>query len=167
MSQKVKTFREILKITKQLKKNGKKLVFVHGFFDILHSGHVTLFAEAKKRGDVLMVGVDHDDNAKILKGPNRPINNHDARMFVISQIEPVDFVFLIPSIKNKKIDVISEFYGGIYKVLRPDFIASNLRAGKFEHLKKRQAEEIGAKFVDIDSKYNTSTTKIIKTLGLD
>jgi rfaE bifunctional protein nucleotidyltransferase chain/domain len=168
MNKKVKTFSEILKITKQLQKSGKKIVFVHGFFDILHSGHATLFAEAKKLGDILVVGVEHDDNAKILKGPARPINSHNSRMYVISQVEPVDFVFLIPSIKGRKINVLKDFYvGEIYKTLKPDVIASCLKAGKFEHMKRKDAEEIGAKFVDIGMKHDISTTKIIKVLGLD
>jgi len=102
MKKKIRPFKSICRITSKCKKNGKKIVFVHGFFDILHRGHVTLLQEAKKLGDILVVGIDNDDNARILKGPNRPINDHDSRMFVISSIEHVDLVFLIPSFKKVK-----------------------------------------------------------------
>jgi rfaE bifunctional protein nucleotidyltransferase chain/domain len=168
MRHKIKSFNQVLKITNNLKKEGKKIVFVHGFFDILHAGHLQLLLEAKKLGDVLIVGVDHDDNAKILKGPNRPINNHAVRMFVLSNIEHVDFVFLIPSVKGKKFDAFSDFYvGEIYQTLRPHFIVSNIKSGQYDKLKKKDAKKIGAKFVNIPYRYGLSTTKIIKALGLD
>jgi len=83
---KIKSFRTVCKIGRGFQKKGKKVVFCHGFFDILHRGHVTLLVEARKLGDVLVVGVDHDNNAKILKGPNRPINDHNSRMFVLASM---------------------------------------------------------------------------------
>lgn len=101
MHKKIKSFKQVCKICKNLQNKGKKKVFVHGVFDILHRGHVTLLREAKKLGDVLVVGVDHDDNARILKGPKRPINDHESRIFILSSIESVDLVFLIPSFKGK------------------------------------------------------------------
>jgi len=100
MKKKIRNFDEVCKICHKLQGEGKRIIFVHGFFDILHRGHVTLLNEAKKLGDVLVVGVDHDDNAKILKGPGRPINDHDSRMFVLASLEPVNYVFLIRSFKT-------------------------------------------------------------------
>lgn len=143
------------------------MVLVHGFFDILHRGHVTLLVEAKKLGDVLAVGVDHDDNARILKGPGRPINDHDSRMFVLANLEPVDYVFLISSFKKlKKMDDIYNFCKEFYLDLKPDVVVTSVKAGKFGLLKKKQAEASGAKFVDIDHGiYDKKTTKIIKLLG--
>ncbi len=167
-NRKIKSFKEICEIASKLKKKGKKIVLVHGFFDVLHKGHVTLLVEAKKLGNVLVVGIDHDDNAKILKGPNRPINNHDSRMFVVANMEPVDYVFLIGSIKGKNINLIEDFYcQEIYKRLAPDIVASCLKAGKHGHLKKKQAEDVGAKFVDINLIYDIHTTNILKIFGLE
>jgi len=70
----------------------KKIVFTNGCFDILHRGHVTYLAEAKKLGDVLIVGLNSDDSVKRLKGPQRPINNENDRLYVLSQLKSVDFV---------------------------------------------------------------------------
>ena len=70
----------------------KKIVFTNGCFDILHRGHVTYLAEAKKLGDLLVIGVNADASVKRLKGPERPINNENDRSYVLSQLKSVDFV---------------------------------------------------------------------------
>lgn len=70
----------------------KKIVFTNGCFDIIHRGHVTYLAEAKKLGDLLIVGLNSDESVKRLKGPQRPINNESDRLYVLSQLKSVDFV---------------------------------------------------------------------------
>ena len=76
-----------------LKKNeGKKIVFTNGCFDILHRGHVTYLNEARKLGDVLVIGLNSDNSVRKLKGPERPINNELDRGYVLSQLRAVDFV---------------------------------------------------------------------------
>jgi rfaE bifunctional protein nucleotidyltransferase chain/domain len=74
------------------KNKGKKIVFTNGCFDILHRGHVTYLAEAKKLGDLLVIGLNADASVKRLKGPERPINNEKDRQYVMSQLKSVDFV---------------------------------------------------------------------------
>lgn len=71
---------------------GKKIVFTNGCFDILHRGHVTYLAEAKKLGDLLVIGLNSDASVKRLKGPERPINGEQDRQYVLSQLKSVDFV---------------------------------------------------------------------------
>ena len=73
-------------------RGGKKVVFTNGCFDILHAGHVTYLLEAKKLGDILVVGVNSDASVKRLKGEGRPVNNVSDRMFLLSALESVDFV---------------------------------------------------------------------------
>src|SRR5665648_467612 len=76
-----------------LKENqGKKIVFTNGCFDILHRGHVAYLSEAKKLGDLLVIGLNSDASVKRLKGPERPINNESDRQYVLSQLKSVDFV---------------------------------------------------------------------------
>lgn len=70
----------------------KKIVFTNGCFDILHRGHVTYLAEARKLGELLVIGLNSDASVKRLKGPERPINNEDDRQYVLSQLKSVDFV---------------------------------------------------------------------------
>ena len=76
-----------------LRKNKeKKIVFTNGCFDIIHKGHVAYLVEAKKLGDLLVIGLNSDASVKRLKGPERPINNELDRQYVMSQLKPVDFV---------------------------------------------------------------------------
>jgi rfaE bifunctional protein nucleotidyltransferase chain/domain len=76
-----------------LKKNsGKKMVFTNGCFDILHEGHVRYLNEAKKLGDILVVGLNSDASVKRLKGENRPINNESSRKYVLENLKSIDLV---------------------------------------------------------------------------
>ena len=63
----------------QWKREGKKLVFTNGCFDLLHPGHIHYLEEAAALGDKLIVGLNADNSVRNLKGPNRPINNEDFR----------------------------------------------------------------------------------------
>lgn len=71
---------------------GKKIVFTNGCFDIIHKGHVSYLNEAKKLGDLLVIGLNSDASVKRLKGPERPINNQEDRKFVMSNLKAIDFV---------------------------------------------------------------------------
>lgn len=70
----------------------KKIVFTNGCFDILHRGHVHYLNEAKKLGDVLLVGLNADESVHRLKGPTRPINNEADRKFVLENLKSVDHI---------------------------------------------------------------------------
>ncbi len=71
---------------------GKKIVFTNGCFDILHSGHVAYLNEAKKQGDLLVVGLNSDDSIKRLKGPTRPINKEKDRKYLLENLRCIDCV---------------------------------------------------------------------------
>ena len=62
------------KLIEELKLQGKKVVFTNGCFDILHVGHLRYLNEAKKQGDILIVGVNSDSSVRQLKGEGRPIS---------------------------------------------------------------------------------------------
>lgn len=79
-------------LEKFLKDNqGKRIVFTNGCFDILHRGHVTYLNEARKLGDLLVIGVNSDASVKRLKGPERPVNAEKDRAYVLAQLKAVDF----------------------------------------------------------------------------
>jgi D-beta-D-heptose 7-phosphate kinase/D-beta-D-heptose 1-phosphate adenosyltransferase len=79
--------------TRQASMGKKRVVFTNGCFDILHSGHVYLLKEAKKLGDILVVGLNSDSSVKSLgKAPGRPINSLKDRAEVIAALGVVDFV---------------------------------------------------------------------------
>lgn len=82
----------MLRIAENLKRAGKTIVFTNGCFDILHKGHVTYLREAKKLGDVLILGLNTDDSVRRLKGASRPVNSEDDRAEVLCSLESVDYV---------------------------------------------------------------------------
>ncbi|NKI75118.1 bifunctional D-glycero-beta-D-manno-heptose-7-phosphate kinase/D-glycero-beta-D-manno-heptose 1-phosphate adenylyltransferase HldE [Dickeya sp. CFBP 2040] len=74
------------------RQRGEKVVMTNGCFDILHAGHVSYLANARRLGDRLIVAVNSDDSTKRLKGPSRPVNPLTQRMIVLGALEAVDWV---------------------------------------------------------------------------
>lgn len=71
---------------------GLKVGFTNGCFDILHFGHVNYLNAARARCDKLVVGLNHDESVRILKGPSRPVNDETARATVMAALGCVDMV---------------------------------------------------------------------------
>jgi D-glycero-beta-D-manno-heptose 1-phosphate adenylyltransferase len=99
---------------------GKTVVFTNGCFDILHAGHIASLTEAAQHGDILIVGLNADASLKGLKGPNRPINDENARALLLASLVIVDAVVLFSQptplelILKIRPDVLVK--GGDYKV---------------------------------------------------
>jgi D-beta-D-heptose 7-phosphate kinase/D-beta-D-heptose 1-phosphate adenosyltransferase len=85
---------DIVKFIRRLRKLHKRIVFTNGCFDILHVGHIRVFREAKKHGDVLIVGLNSDASVKRLKGEGRPVNSESDRAFTLSELKSVDGVII-------------------------------------------------------------------------
>lgn len=94
------------------RRNGYKVVFSNGCFDILHAGHVTYLKEARKMGDLLVIGVNTDASVKRLKGNCRPVNPLADRMLLLSALEVVDFV--VPFQEDTPLELI--------KIIKPDVL---------------------------------------------
>lgn len=81
-------------LVETLKAQNKKVVFTNGCFDILHVGHLRYLNEAKKQGDVLIIGVNSDSSVKRLKGETRPINNQFDRAELLCGLKAVDYAVI-------------------------------------------------------------------------
>ncbi len=75
-----------------VRRQGKRLVFTNGCFDLLHPGHIHALTHAKALGDVLIVGINSDASVKRLKGEKRPILNEHERVTLLAALEAVDYV---------------------------------------------------------------------------
>ena len=71
---------------------GLRIVFANGCFDPLHVGHVRYLQGAKALGDLLVVGLNSDEQVRRLKGAGRPLVPEDQRAEVVASLEAVDFV---------------------------------------------------------------------------
>lgn len=117
---KILTLPELEKKLAQWQLLGKAIVFTNGCFDILHAGHIASLTEAASHGDILIIGLNADASIKGLKGPNRPINDENARALLVASLAMVDAVVLFSEptplelIITIKPDVLVK--GGDYKV---------------------------------------------------
>ncbi len=95
-----------------LRREGKKIVFTNGVFDILHSAHVAYLNQAKSYGDILVIGVNSDESVQRLKGPTRPVNELMERCRVLGGLSCVDFV--VPFGENNPIELIRYVRPNVY-----------------------------------------------------
>ena len=103
--------RSLKKICDTLRARGKRIVFTNGCFDILHKGHVRYLTQAKKLGDVLVVGLNADKSVSALK-PDRPVNPEADRAEVLAALSAVDYI----TIFSEKTPYT------LIKLLRPDVL---------------------------------------------
>lgn len=80
-------------IISQHKSHGEKIVFTNGCFDILHVGHIRYLTEAKKLGDILVIGLNSDNSVSRIK-PGRPIIPEAQRAEVLSALHMVNYITL-------------------------------------------------------------------------
>lgn len=78
----------------QLRREGRRIAFANGCFDLLHVGHVRYLQGARKQGDVLVVGVNSDRSVLGLKGRGRPLLSEQARAELVAALEAVDYVVI-------------------------------------------------------------------------
>ncbi len=144
----------LAKLVKELKQNGKKVVFTNGCFDILHSGHVKYLSEARKLGDALVLGLNTDASVKALKGEGRPINNEADRASVLAALGFVDFVTLFGEETPK--ELIDE--------LIPDILVKGADYKPEEIVGYDTVTNNGGKVITIELVEGRSTTKTIEKI---
>lgn len=156
VAKKIKLRQEMAVIAKNLRTEGAKIVFTNGCFDILHLGHVRYLREAKKLGDVLVVGLNSDDSVNALKGPGRPYVSEMERAEILASLECVDYVTIFHELRPYN----------LIKLIKPDM---HVKGGdyKIADLPERKVvEALGGKVVVIPPIKGRSTTSIIaKILG--
>jgi len=85
---------EITRLANDYRRQGKRIVFTNGCFDLLHVGHVSYLQEAAKLGDVLIVAVNSDASVRRLKGPTRPIISDHDRAILLAAMGCVSHVLI-------------------------------------------------------------------------
>ena len=87
-----RTLDELLVEVAAHRREGRRIVFTNGCFDIVHAGHIALLREAARLGGALVVGVNSDDSVRRLKGSDRPVHALDDRLEVLSELQSVSSV---------------------------------------------------------------------------
>ena len=154
MKQKIKTRKGLLKIIKDLKAKGKRVVFTNGCFDLLHIGHVRYLEEAKTLGDVLVVGVNSDTSVRRLKGSKRPILPEEERAEILSGLGCVDYVTLFDEIDPLK----------LITSLRPDVLVKGGDWTKDQIVGREEVERSGGEVFIFPFVKKASTSNLIETI---
>lgn len=150
--------KQAIEIAKKLREQKRSIVLVGGVFDILHIGHIKFLEKAKERGNILFVFLESDETARKTKGKNRPINTQKIRAQVLSSVEFVDYIIVLPEMKN------DANYDKLVSLIHPIAIAITANDKNIKH-KIRQAELIDTKVISVVSEIeNKSTTKIAKII---
>jgi len=154
MSSKIQKLEKLVKIRAQLKRQGRKVVFTNGCFDLLHGGHIHLFKEAKKLGDIFIVAVNDDASVRKIKDSSRPIFSLEERLEILAAVEDIDYLFSFSEETPQK----------IIASLLPDVLVKGGDWKPDEVIGKCEVEEGGGKVVIIPYRKGHSSSGIIKKI---
>lgn len=88
--------RNVRALCARLRREGKRIVFTNGCFDILHAGHAQYLRRAAALGDVLLVGLNGDASVRRLKGQGRPVQGAADRAYLLASLSCVSYVTIFP-----------------------------------------------------------------------
>jgi D-beta-D-heptose 7-phosphate kinase/D-beta-D-heptose 1-phosphate adenosyltransferase len=154
LKNKTKSKEELKEEIENLKKEGKRIVFTNGCFDLIHVGHTRYLEEAKKLGDVLIVAVNSDKSVREIKGKDRPIIPQDERAEVLCALHFVDYVVVFD--EPDPFNIISH--------LRPDVLVKGGDWDEDAIIGRDIVESGGGKVVRIPEIEGASTTDIIERI---
>ncbi|MDI6839271.1 MAG: D-glycero-beta-D-manno-heptose 1-phosphate adenylyltransferase [bacterium] len=147
--------KEIVKIRKKAKVEGKVVVFTNGCFDIIHRGHIECLHRAKELGDILIVGLNTDNSIKKFKSKGRPIFNEKDRAAVLCAISFVDYIVLFDESTPQK----------LIETIKPDILVKGGDYKINEIVGREIVQKEGGKVVIIPKVPGYSTTKIINKIA--
>lgn len=143
---------KLKKIVAGLHSRNKKIITTNGSFDILHIGHVQGFELLKKKGDILVVGLNSDSSIRQYKGPKRPINSQLERAYMLASLRSIDYVCIFDE---------TEIAGPLIRLVCPSI---HSKGAQYEGIcpEASIAKEVGAELFFIPMVPNASTTNVIK-----
>lgn len=151
MKTKIKNVNELLPAIARHKQEGKKIVFTNGCYDLLHIGHVRCFKEARKLGDVLVVGLNSDRSVRALKGPPRPIVPEGERAEILAALECIDYVTIFD--QDDPRDIIAH--------VKPDILVKGGDWTVDTIIGRDIVESYGGKVLSLPLTAGVSTTSIV------
>lgn len=139
------------------RKNGSRIILANGCFDVLHVGHVRYLAGARELGDVLVVGVNSDEQVVRLKGPGRPVLPAEERAEIVAALEPVTYVTVFdePTVEE------------LLLALKPDVHAKGTDYTEDTVPERNVVRSYGGKVAIVGDPKDHSTSAILARLGGD
>lgn len=143
---------EIVEMVASARSKGAKIVLANGCFDLMHVGHVRYLTGAKAIGDVLVVGVNSDRQARSLKGSARPFMPENERAEIIASLRVVDLVTIFdePTVEE------------LIRAIRPDFHAKGTDYTVDSVPEREIIREVGGQVAIVGDPKDHSSTELIR-----
>jgi rfaE bifunctional protein nucleotidyltransferase chain/domain len=137
------------------RKGGARIVLANGCFDILHVGHVRYLEGARALGDLLVVGINSDEQVRSLKGDGRPLVPERERAEIIAGLRAVDFVTIFnePNVE------------AILRAIRPDIHAKGTDYTEDSVPERDVVRSFGGRVAIVGDPKDHSTSELISQLG--
>ncbi|MFI5094133.1 MAG: D-glycero-beta-D-manno-heptose 1-phosphate adenylyltransferase [Candidatus Acidiferrum sp.] len=136
------------------KRNGRRIVFTNGCFDLLHPGHIGLLEQARALGDALIVGLNSDASVRKLKGAGRPVLPERERAEILAALECVDAVLIFDEPTPREV---------IARLL-PDVLVKGSDWPGDQIVGREEVEAAGGRVVSISVVPGYSTTEILRKI---
>lgn len=136
------------------KRRGQRVVFANGCFDAIHVGHVRYLEGARAEGNVLVVGINDDSSVRAIKGPGRPVLDHNARALLVAALRSVDYVVLFSE----------STVASLLEQLRPDVHAKGTDYTLETVPERATAAELGIRVAIVGDPKDHSTRELLESV---
>ncbi|MBI2061106.1 MAG: adenylyltransferase/cytidyltransferase family protein [Nitrospirae bacterium] len=143
----------LLARVRQLRREGRSIVTTNGSFDLLHAGHVRYLEEARRQGDILVVGLNTDASVRRNKGPNRPIVPQAFRAQMLAALTCVDYVTLFDEKDPRR----------LLGLIRPDVHVNGAEYGK-NCIESGVVRKAGGRLHLIPKFHGLSTSRLLRKI---
>jgi rfaE bifunctional protein nucleotidyltransferase chain/domain len=136
------------------KRNGRRIVFTNGCFDLLHPGHIRSLELARELGDALVIGLNSDASVRQLKGEGRPVIAERERAEILVALERVDAVEIFDAPTPRE----------LIAALLPDVLVKGGDWPGDQIVGREEVEAAGGRVVSIPVVPGYSTTAILRKI---
>lgn len=143
---------EAARLAEQHRREGRRIVFTNGCFDLLHAGHVRCLQDIGRLGDVLFVAINSDDSVRKLKGPTRPVYSQGDRAALLAALSCVSHVLIFNDDTPHR----------LLHLLRPDVLAKGGTTGLIVGCEV--VESYGGKVLHLPQYGQSSTTNTVQRI---
>lgn len=144
----------LTRIARRARREGRRVVFTNGCFDLLHAGHVRLLERAKRCGDLLVVAINSDRSVRALKGRRRPLVAQRDRAELVAALGCVDYVTIFHEPTPLR----------LIRHLRPHVLIKGADWDVGRIVGRELVEQDGGRIVRIPLRHGYSTTALIRRI---
>lgn len=145
---------EAVALARALQREGKRVAFTNGVFDLLHPGHVRYLQAARDEGDALIVAVNSDRSVRANKGPERPVLPEGERAEILAALAAVDLVFVFDE----------ETPARVIAAIQPDVLVKGADWAHDEIVGRDVVEARGGRVVRAQLADGYSTSRIVERI---